>query len=329
MEYGREPAMTTEAKDGGAGVTSSNEASAAALLTPESEALFTAAIRMRDAGRLEEARATAKRALLALPPEHRLARGAVTREIGFTYQLAEDREAALEWYLRSRDLLPRSELSSLTVFHGLMHLGRVDEALDEALRFVHIKHSPEYDELFATAFRDDVAVAHRERADRIRAELTARAMERASGPLRHHTDIRTPAQLLERVLERWGDDGVPASTRASEERLTAFEQLHDCRIPLVLRGALKHADGFAPEPAVALRFLPVGEMFRPRVRGLVALLDPGVFVFLTRGAAAYAVDMRRDQPSRVFLIDEDASVRQVADELEAFLVRYVTGDDLP
>lgn len=133
---------------------------------------FEEATALRDAGRFEEARMAAKNAMDALAPEHAKARGVTEREIGLTYTLENDQESALPWYERARDAMPKSALSSLAVYTCLFDLGRVHEALEEALRFCSIRSTEEYRRMFELngAYQDS-REDYRELADKVRVAL--------------------------------------------------------------------------------------------------------------------------------------------------------------
>ena len=141
--------------------------------TPEACSLFEEATSLRDQRQLVQARDVANRALNALRADQQLARGAVMREIGHTHYLVDDFESALPWFVSARDASERSELSSLCVFHTLFDLGRLGEALMEALRFSGIKASAEYLEMFSIGFIDGLPERNHCAATQVRAKFLA------------------------------------------------------------------------------------------------------------------------------------------------------------
>ena len=142
--------------------------------TDAAAALFEAATQLRDAGRHAEARSLALQAIGALLPSQVQARGVIEREIGFNYTLEGRPEAALGWYQRARETLPTSTLSSMATYHCLFQLGRLHEALDEALRFCALRAAPAYRQLFEhERIFDDSRDDLRRKADAVRAALAA------------------------------------------------------------------------------------------------------------------------------------------------------------
>jgi len=66
---------------------------------------------------------------------------------GSIYFHLEDWGKALPLYERALALSPKSELSSLGLFHSLWNLGRKDEAFAEMNRYLSISDSKEYRQL--------------------------------------------------------------------------------------------------------------------------------------------------------------------------------------
>ena len=62
------------------------------------------------------------------------------------YYDMHDPVGALPFLLRSVQLSPNTEHGSLALFHALLELDRVDEAFDEARRFLSNNKSDAYDE---------------------------------------------------------------------------------------------------------------------------------------------------------------------------------------
>jgi hypothetical protein len=140
--------------------------------TDEAAALFEEATRLRERGRYAGARDVAMRCLDALATSQTRARAATEREIGFTYSLESRDSDALPWYERSCDRSPESALSSLSLFHCLFNLGKLGDALLEALRFCSLRRVEEYWRMFIEedAFEDSLP-EQRELAQRVKAAL--------------------------------------------------------------------------------------------------------------------------------------------------------------
>jgi Tfp pilus assembly protein PilF len=67
---------------------------------------------------------------------------------GLLYYERNDPDRALPYLREAVALAPRAELASIPLFHVLMAKKSVDEAFDEARRFLALKESPEYRQLF-------------------------------------------------------------------------------------------------------------------------------------------------------------------------------------
>ena len=130
---------------------------------------FAQATACRARGDYSAGREKCRLALELLPPDSTRARGAVLREVGLTYHLANDYPAALPWYERARDLLPLSETTSVVVFHCLYRLGMLEQALKEALRLCEQRSSDEYREFLCDL--PDVPVELQALHNRIRSLL--------------------------------------------------------------------------------------------------------------------------------------------------------------
>ena len=74
-------------------------------------------------------------------PLHRAAILGVLAHIYFTQR---DLSKALDCYIETVSLSPKSELASLGLFHTLWDLGRAGEACNEAKRFLSLRESEEY-----------------------------------------------------------------------------------------------------------------------------------------------------------------------------------------
>jgi predicted Zn-dependent protease len=110
----------------------------------EFEESFNAALKLKDEGEFEQAVA-----LLSSLMGSGFHKATVMRTIsGIIYYEMHDADRALPLLRESVALSPNSELSSLGLFHALIHVGRDDEAFDEARRYLKNNRSDEYMRLF-------------------------------------------------------------------------------------------------------------------------------------------------------------------------------------
>ena len=71
------------------------------------------------------------------------------------YYKKNDPEKALDYLFRSSKMSPKSERTSLALFHALFDLNRIDEAFDEMRRFMSLSDSREYRTLLSDLNRDE------------------------------------------------------------------------------------------------------------------------------------------------------------------------------
>lgn len=113
------------------------------------EAEFQRATSLRDRGRLAEARTVLEHLAIEHPREF-----AVWLVLGGVQWSLEDLRAAEQSFSIATHMRPRSELASLSLFHVLKDLGRIDEAFGEMRRFLALRpESREYELL-----REEIAV---------------------------------------------------------------------------------------------------------------------------------------------------------------------------
>jgi predicted Zn-dependent protease len=103
---------------------------------------FRAAVALRDAGDLAEARRQLEN-LIGRRPEAAFLHGTLG---GIQLDLG-DIGAAVEHFGRASQLSTTSELASLGFFHALLKAGRTRDAFDEMRRFTAIRASAEYTDL--------------------------------------------------------------------------------------------------------------------------------------------------------------------------------------
>jgi tetratricopeptide (TPR) repeat protein len=134
--------------------------------------LFDRALQLRDAGKLDEASALLQELISAHSTDQRLHAHALL-QLGIVLGRLGRHAEAITSLRASTDAAPRMELASLTLFHALDKAGERVEALCEAFRFVTLRESLGYRELFTgDAFRD-VASEEYELAEQVRVMLDA------------------------------------------------------------------------------------------------------------------------------------------------------------
>jgi predicted Zn-dependent protease len=104
---------------------------------------FRTATSLRDRGDFTQARA-----ILELLAKERATEFLVWLVLGGVQMSQEDYEGAEHVFSVAVALKPRSELASLSMFHTLKHLGRMNDAFSEMRRFLTLRpESHEYDML--------------------------------------------------------------------------------------------------------------------------------------------------------------------------------------
>jgi predicted Zn-dependent protease len=118
---------------------------------------FDEALRLRDAGQVNEALSILRR----LADQRPDLANVVGMLAGLEYQTG-DYESAARNARNAVKLAPRSELASVILFHSLYRLQSVDEAFAEVERFRTIKSSDEYEKIL-TEMDDDTSKALQQR----------------------------------------------------------------------------------------------------------------------------------------------------------------------
>ncbi|HEY5945516.1 MAG TPA: tetratricopeptide repeat protein [Kofleriaceae bacterium] len=162
--------------------------------------LFDRALQLRDAGELEEAITTFREVAAAYNlTDSRLYARALLQLGNLLGKLGRHAEAVAT--LRAAtDAAPRMELASLSLFHALANAGERVDALCEAFRFVALRESLGYRELFAgDTFRGEGPEEH-ELADQVRVMLDAHrdAQRRRALPMPSDT-VRVSATAQARL----------------------------------------------------------------------------------------------------------------------------------
>ncbi|MBP8806577.1 MAG: hypothetical protein KBI14_08140 [Kofleriaceae bacterium] len=140
--------------------------------------LFERAAALREEGDFPRAIDQAKMALRVADSDARL-KAVAARELGLECDLNGDVAGAIAWFELAVQCSPRSELSSLGLYHSYFNAGRLREALEEALRYTESKFGGRYQELFEDAFMDSKE-EFRELADRVRANLVRTRADQGS-----------------------------------------------------------------------------------------------------------------------------------------------------
>jgi tetratricopeptide (TPR) repeat protein len=141
--------------------------------------LFDRALQLRDSGKLDEAIALLQELVAAESATDQRLHAHALVQLGHLLGRRGQHAEATASLRAATDAAPRMELASLALFHALENAGERVDALCEAFRFVSLRESLGYRELFAgDAFRDKVA-EEEELADQVRAMLDAhRASQR-------------------------------------------------------------------------------------------------------------------------------------------------------
>lgn len=114
------------------------------------ESQFNRALELRDQGAVDEA----IEILLALEKTG-LHKAAVVGVLGsIFYYWKRDADRALPFLKESVLLSPHSELSSVALFHALLHKDLVDDAFDEMRRYLREHDSEEYRKFLKDINRD-------------------------------------------------------------------------------------------------------------------------------------------------------------------------------
>ncbi len=108
-------------------------------ISQEDDLQFKKAIKLRDKGKFQEA----LNILEKLLPKHPK-RPALLVLLADTHWEIGNFESAVDFFRSATAIRPRTEFVSLGLFHCLRDMGKQEEALDEAKRFMAIKDSKEY-----------------------------------------------------------------------------------------------------------------------------------------------------------------------------------------
>lgn len=125
--------------------------------------MFDAALVHRDRGEYDESLGKLEeltRLLSTLPKDARRSKQLLCHahmQIGYICGIRGDTQRQEQNFRLACGVAPRLELASLGLFHSLWNLGRNEEALQEAVRYVSLKDSDGYRELLADGFGSDLS----------------------------------------------------------------------------------------------------------------------------------------------------------------------------
>lgn len=123
------------------------------------EEVFNAALKARCAGDVENALELCGRALEQGEGVDNTLLAAAHGEcahICMFLLVTPDINEAERHFKAATQLVPKSELASMGLFHALVELGRWRDALEEIVRLVSLRDSPEYRELLSDEFGADL-----------------------------------------------------------------------------------------------------------------------------------------------------------------------------
>ena len=173
------------------------------LSAQEGRDVFDRALSLRDAGDLATASQLLQHLVDGLDPNETRLIGHAHLQLGHIADKRGDRAERERHFRAAVNHAPRLELASLGFFHALDNLERLREAFEEALRYLALRESVGYRELFnGDAYRDGLEPESAVLAERVRDKLAAyRESQRArSVPFVADTvRLRTGALVPERI----------------------------------------------------------------------------------------------------------------------------------
>ncbi len=142
---------------------------------------FEDATAARDKGELKESVRLLRELLDVAPSSERDLLTATYQQLGYilgSLEQPSDAEAAVACFAKAVEMSPRSELSSLGLFHALDDAGRHDDALAEGVRYLALRASDDYRAMFNAELGDEVTERGRELISQGRAHLARWEQER-------------------------------------------------------------------------------------------------------------------------------------------------------
>lgn len=122
---------------------------------------FEAALKLRDAGSYREGIALLEKVVVRLTLTDQRLMAMSHMQIAFMYGQMGNQLAAEHHFRVATCINPQSELASLGLFHALIGLLRIRDAMSEMLRFLQLRDSSQYRDLmfgeFAGTLQPDLA----------------------------------------------------------------------------------------------------------------------------------------------------------------------------
>lgn len=128
-------------------------------------------MRVRDEEGLEPAKRVGFALLERLPPDRKLLKAALYSQIVHFYTQQGELVTAEGYSRLCVQLYARWELASLQLFHVLVNQDRWQEAVEESARFLELKYSSEYDEMFIPGYESSLDAPTRKLMARVRVLL--------------------------------------------------------------------------------------------------------------------------------------------------------------
>lgn len=135
---------------------------------------FDAAMAARDRNDLVEARRLLGEVVADPATDQLLLSGAYCQLGYISGTLLNEVRVAVDHFTRAVEAQPRMELCSLGLFHALVRVDAWEEALDEAFRYLSLRDSSEYGELFFDGYADGLSPRAQEIFRRVRDVMAAR-----------------------------------------------------------------------------------------------------------------------------------------------------------
>jgi hypothetical protein len=135
---------------------------------------FEQATSARDRAELSEAIRLLREILAMAPPGERKLITATNQQLGYiagSLETPNNPVAAVGYFAKAAELSPRSELSSLGLFHALDAAGRLDDALAEGVRYLSLRMSEDYRAMFSAGFGSGLSIRGQELLSEGRAHL--------------------------------------------------------------------------------------------------------------------------------------------------------------
>ena len=127
-----------------------------------------AGIAARNAGELVRAKAIFCEVLHAVGNDYTKGKAIALSELGYIARCQKQLDEAREWLAACVQVSPRFELGSVQLFFTLLELKQVTQALEESVRFLRLRNSTHYREIFAEGVREGLDDVQQSLADEAR-----------------------------------------------------------------------------------------------------------------------------------------------------------------